>query len=125
MDLGSFLAGGAIGGAVVWLGRKLLEHRWAHQDRRTERVEADHQEKLRLLRELNGALYSKWLWLADHPGAVANPAQATAAANEIGTWLYKYSAYFYSAYFPEAQRPTMVVLAGLTFNLATACAPKC
>jgi hypothetical protein len=118
MDLGSFLGGGAIGGTLVWLVQKLLERRWAHQDRRTERAEADQQEKLRLLRELNGDLYNKWLWLADHPDA-ANQATATPAANEIGSWLYKYSAYF-----PEAQRPTMVVLAGLTFNLATNLRPQ-
>ena len=113
MDLGSFLGGGAIGGAVVWFGRKLLERRWARADRRTERAEADQQEKLRLLRELNGEVHKKWVWLTTHSDA-ADRSKAEPVANEIGTWLYKHATYF-----PEKERMAMDALANMTFFFAT------
>ncbi len=109
MELGSLLGGGAAG----WIGKTLVERYLRQRDRRTERQEANKEEQGRLLLHLNGQLYNRWLWLADHPDA-ANQAKATPAANEIGDWLYQYSSYF-----PESQRPAMVVLAGLTFHLAT------
>ena len=54
-----------------WFVGRLIERRWQHADRRLGFVEANRAEQLRLLRELNGDLYQKWLWLADHPDAAA------------------------------------------------------
>ena len=96
-----------------WFVGRLIERRWQHADRRLGFVEANRAEQLRLLRELNGDLYQKWLWLADHPDA-ADRAKAEPAANEIGTWLYRHSAYF-----PERFRVMMVNLGNVTFELAT------
>jgi hypothetical protein len=99
--------------AAGWLVGRLIDRRWRHADRRLGLVEANLTEQLKLLRELNGDVYQKWLWLADHPHA-ADLARAEPAANEIGTWLYKHSAYF-----PERVRVTMVNLGDATFLLAT------
>ena|SRR5712691_157576 len=99
--------------AAGWLVGRLIERRWRHVDRRIGLAEANLTEQLKLLRQLNGELYQKWLWLADHPDA-ADRARAEPAANEIGTWLYKHSAYF-----PERFRVIMVNLGDLTFHFAT------
>lgn len=99
--------------AAGWFGRKVFERRWERADRKIARAEANLEEQLRLLRHLNGELYQKWVWLADHRDA-EDLTKAGPTANEIGTWLYRHSAYF-----PERIRITMVNLGHLTFNLAT------
>ncbi|SRR6266550_3050333 len=99
--------------AAGWYARKIIERRWQHADRRLGLVEVNLTEQHKLLRELNGDVYHKWLFLADHPEA-ADLAKAEPVANEIGTWLYKHSAYF-----PETLRVMMVNLGNVTFELAT------
>ena len=99
--------------ALGWFGRQFIERRWKRRDRMIGRAEANLEAQHRLLRDLNGDLYQKWLWLADHPDAV-NHSRAEPVANEVGTWLYKHSAYF-----PEDVRLMLVNLGHLTFHLAT------
>ena len=113
MDFGSFVSGGAVGGTLVWLGQKLLERRWEREDRRTTRAEAHLEKQLDLLRELNGEVHKKWVWLTTHWDA-ADRSKAEPVANEIGTWLYKHATYF-----PETQRMAMDALANMTFFFAT------
>jgi len=117
MDLGSlvggFISGWTIGGAIGWYVRARLERRWAREDRRTTRAEAHLEKQLDLLRELNGDLHKKWVWLTSHPDA-KDRSKAEPAANEIATWLYRHATYF-----PEKQRRTMDALAGMTFFFAT------
>jgi hypothetical protein len=107
-----FVGGGTVGSAITWYIRSRIERRWADTDRRVARAEADLQEQLRLLRDLNGDLRNKWRWLTTHRDA-ADPAKATPAANEIATWLYKHSAYF-----PEKYQRVMSALADMTFFYA-------
>ena len=116
LDLGTllgFLTNGTVGGAIGWFVRSFFERRWAHEDRRTTRVEAHLEKQLDLLRELNGDLHKKWVWLTTHRDA-EDRAMAKPAANEIATWLYKHAPYF-----PDKQRHGMDALAGMTFFFAS------
>ena len=110
--LGGFLGGGTIGGVIGWYFRSRLERRWAREDRRTTRAEAHLEKQLDLLRELNGDLHKKWVWLTTHPDA-DDRSKAEPAANEIATWLYKHATYF-----PDKQQTVMNGLAGMTFVFA-------
>jgi len=111
--LGGVVGGGTVGGAIGWYVRARLERRWAREDRRTTRAEAHLEKQLDLLRELNGEVHKKWVWLTTHSDA-ANRSKAEPVANEIATWLYKQAPYF-----PEKQRMAMDALANMTFFFAT------
>jgi len=111
--LGGVVGGGTVGGAIGWYVRARLERRWAREDRRTTRAEAHLEKQLDLLRELNGEVHKKWVWLTTHSDA-ANRSKAEPVANEIATWLYKHATYF-----PETQRMAMDALANMTFFFAT------
>src|SRR3990172_554 len=99
--------------ALGWFARNLIQRRWTKADRQDERAAKNLEDQRKLLIHLNGDLYNKWNWVADHSDA-QDRAKAEPVANEIGSWLYKHSAHF-----PEPVRPTMLVLANLTFHLAT------
>lgn len=105
--------GGAIGGTIIWLVRKRIEHGLAKKGRRELTHEADLKQQLKLLRYLNGDLRLKWEWLTTHEDA-EDLEKAVPVANEIGTWCYKHSTYF-----PEKMERTLVGLGHLAFGLAT------
>jgi len=101
--------------AAGWFGRTVVERLLQHRDRRVLRRETDLQERLQLLRHLNGDIYRKWLEIRDQHQPVWPTPAAEKTADEIATWLYKHSSYF-----PQPQRTRMVNLADVTFDLATA-----
>src|SRR6266566_6102459 len=100
--------------AVGWFGKTLVARWWQSRDRRALRRETDLQERLNLLRQLNGDVYKDWLWLRD----VQEPVYPTPAverhADRVSSWLYKHSSYF-----PEPHRTNMVLLADYTLDMGT------
>jgi len=98
-----------------WLGKTVVARWWQSRDRRALRLETDLQNRLKLLRHLNGDVYQRWLWLRDVEAPVYPTQEAATAADEVSTWLYKHSSYF-----PEPHREHMVVLADYTVHIGSA-----
>ena len=73
--------------AAGWFGRKFFDRRWARLDRGIVRAETNLEDQRRLLLDLNGDIYQKWIWLADHRDA-QDRGKSEPVANEISTWLY-------------------------------------
>jgi len=101
--------------AAGWFGRTLVERLWQRRDRRVLRLETDLQERLNLLRQLNGDIYQKWLWLRDVQASSYPTPAISLHADQVSFWLYKHSSYF-----PEPHRTSMVLLADYTVDIGTA-----